>query len=234
MRAATEETAERHRLARLLRLEDPATLEPILAGVAAADIARYREDVVELLYGSVTGGLKGAAEVSRLLPVKTLAAIAHRALGPVICGRLVGLIDPHRAADVAGHLPIAFLAETAAELDPRRAGAVLGALDQETLVAAAVQMVRDGEHVALGRFVFHLDRIALHACIEAFPDVDLVRVGFVAEEKHRLGEVFALIDDERAAGLERVARDAGIEDQYRNVLTHLDAAARGRLDRRAA
>lgn len=233
MRAATEETAERFRLARLLRLEDPAALEPILENLPAAEIARYREDVIELLYGSVTGGLKGAAEVSRLLPVKSLAAIAHRALGPVICGRLVGLIDAGRAADVAAHLPVAFLAQTAAELDPRRAGAVLGALDEQTLVAAAVQMVRDGEHVALGRFVFHLDRHALHACIEAFPDADLVRVGFVAEEKARLGEVFALIDEERAAGLAQVARDAGIEDEYLNVLTHLDDAARGRLERAA-
>lgn len=228
MTAAPEEQAERAKLARLLGLSGPEDLA-CLDGVPAAEVRAYREQTTELLFDAVAGSMRGLADASRLLPAKTLAAIAHRALGPLVCGRLASLIDPGRAADVAGRLPVDFLAQVAAEVDPRRVAGILQAIDPETIVAAALQMVADGEDVAMGRFVAHLDRRALHGCIEAFDDATLIRVAFVLDDKAGLDDVFTLVDDERARGLPDAAAAAGLEGELANVEGHLTGAQHARM-----
>src|SRR5690606_23078820 len=125
--------------------------------------------------------LRRAAEAGAPMPPKALAGIAVRALGPLVCARLSGLLEPRRAAAIASHLPPPFLARVAAELDPRRSAEVIGALPAELVAAVARAMARDGEHVAMGRFVTHLDDDALAACVGALGDADLVRVAFTLD-----------------------------------------------------
>jgi hypothetical protein len=117
--------AEVLKLARLLD-EDPDELG-FLESVAVADLVALREGVTEVLFSAHAGVLTRLVAASRLLPTSVVAAIGERAFGPVLSARLAGLLDPERAVDMAGRLPVSFLADVAVEIDPRRASALLGA-----------------------------------------------------------------------------------------------------------
>lgn len=201
----------------------------VLADVPEQEARAYREAVTELLFDDAAGRLRPAAAAAPLLPTKVLAIIAEKALGPLVCARLASLVDGRRAADVAGHLDPPFLAEVAAELDPRRVAQVLRGIPTDTLVAAALELARAGEHVPMGRFVGSLDEAPLAACVEALSDEDLMRTGYVLEDMERLDAIFELVGDDRARRLLRDAREQGLDAEADVLVGHLDAARRARL-----
>jgi hypothetical protein len=152
MSAATESRAEAAKLARLLGLDGPESLTYVHQ-VPASELRDYREAVTELLYDDDQALLQRTADAARLLPAHTLATIGEHALGPLICARLTGLLDPDRAVEISGHFSIDFLAQLSAELDPRRAVDVVTSMPGDRVLEIAAAMAAAGEHVAMGRFV---------------------------------------------------------------------------------
>ncbi len=227
--AALEGRAEIAKLARLLALE-PGALE-YLEAAGPDDIARYREQATNLLYDADRVRLKRMADASRLLPSQVLATIGERTLGPLLCARLTGLLDPRRAIEIAEHLPPPFLAELGAEMDPRRATEVISGMDPEQVAEVAGEMAVRGEHVAMGRFVAHLSDPALAACVEIVGDADLLRIGLVLEGKERLAQIAELLSEKRLVALARAAVDDGLWPELLNLAEHLPEAERCRLAR---
>jgi hypothetical protein len=223
---ASESRSETAKLARLLGLEDRQALEFLLA-VPAPELRDYREAVTDLLYDDQQELLQRAADVSRLLPARTLAAISERALGPLICARLSGLLDPRRAAEISDHFTVDFLARLAAELDPRRAAEVVSAIATDTVVGVSLVMAANREHVAMGRFVAYLDEATLGRCVEALGDEDLLRMVFVTEGDERLTLVFEIIGAERAARMLAAAHESGLVEEAEHLVGRLDAVGTG-------
>ena len=223
---ASESRAETAKLGRLLGVEDPQALAFLLP-VPAPELRDYREAVTDLLYDDERELLQRAADAARLLPARTLAAIGERALGPLICARLSGLLDPPRAAEISDHFTVDFLARLAAELDPRRAVEVVSAIATDTVVAVSAAMAANGEHVAMGRFVAYLDETALSRCVEALGDEDLLRVAFVMEGDERLPSIFEMIGAERAARMLAAAHVSGLVEEAEHVVGRLDALGAG-------
>jgi hypothetical protein len=235
---ASESRAEAAKLGRLLGVEDPQALAFLLA-VPPPELRDYREAVTDLLYDDDRDRLQRAADVSRLLPARTLATISERALGPLVCARLSGLLDPRRAVEISDHFTVDFLAQLAAELDPRRAAEVVSAIATDTVVAVSVVMAANGEHVAMGRFVAYLDEAALSRCVEALGDEDLLLVVFVTEGEERLTSVFEMIGAERAERMLAAAHESGLLEEAEHVAALLDAVSTGaaasrRLHRRSS
>ena len=232
MSAGSESRSEIVKLARLLEVDEDA-LEYLVA-VPADALRDYRERVVDLLFDDDREQLSRAAEASRLLPTGMLAKIGQYALGPLICAHLSGQIDPQRAAQIAQHFPSEFLVELAAEMDPRRAVAVVVATPRETVIEIAVGMARRGEHVAMGRFVAHLDDATLSECLHQLSDEDLLRVGFVLEGERAHERMFGLTGAERMRAMLDGAKAAGLEEEAAHLRDHLSASQRKQLGRRAA
>jgi hypothetical protein len=222
--ATSESRAETARLARLLGVEDPQALAFLLA-VPAPELREYREAVTEVLYDDQAELLARTADAARLLPARTLAAIGERALGPLICARLTGLLDPRRAAEISEHFTLEFLARLAAELDPRRAATVVSAIATDTVVAICAVMAASGEHVAMGRFVAYLDERTLSLCTAALGDEDLLRVAFVMEDQERLAAVFQMVGAERTTRIFAAARASGLLEEAEHVAAHLARAS---------
>jgi hypothetical protein len=176
--------------------------------------------------------LARAAEVARLLPPRTLAAIGERAVGPLVCARLTSLLEAERAAEIARHLTLEFLAELAAELDPRRIVGVLAATPSERVVSIALEMADNGEYVAMGRFVGHLEEEALSACARELSDGQLLRVTFVLEDKQQMSEIVELIGRRRVRRMLRDATGLGLGEEARELLDHLDVRQRRLLRER--
>jgi hypothetical protein len=215
----SESRAETAKLSRLLRVEDLQALAFLLP-VPAPELRDYREAITDLLYDDDQELLQRTADAARMLPARTLASIGESALGPLICARLTGLLDPHRAVEISNHFTIDFLAQLAAELDPRRAVEVVTAIAADTLVAVSAAMAANGEHVAMGRFVAYLDDATLGLCVEALSDEDLLQVTFVMEGEERLTSVFAMVG---AARTKRIlaATHTGLDEEARHVAARL-------------
>jgi hypothetical protein len=216
----SESRVETAKLARLLGVEDPQALAFLLK-VPAAQLRDYREAVTEVLYDDQAELLARTADAARLLPARTLAAIGERALGPLICARLTGLLDPRRAAEISEHFTLEFLADLAAELDPRRAAEVVSAIEVDTVVAICAAMAENGEQVAMGRFVAYLDEVALRRCIEDLGDEDLLRVAFVMEGEARLPSVLQMIGAVRTERILAAGRENGLLEEAEHVRARL-------------
>ena len=225
MSSKSESRAETAKLGRLLGVEDPEALTFLLS-VPAPELRDYREAVTDLLYDDDQELLQRTADAARLLPARTLAAIGEGALGPLICARLTGLLDSHRAVEISEHFKIDFLARLAAELDPRRAVEVVTAIATDTIVAVSAAMAANGEHVAMGRFVAYIDDAALSRCVETLSDEDLLGVAFVMEGEERLTSIFEMIGADRAARMLAAANASGHSEEAEHVIERLDAPTR--------
>ena len=231
MSAATDSRAEAVKLARLLALDGPESLACVHQ-VPASELRDYRDAVTELFYEDDGELLQRVADAARLLPAHTLAMMGERALGPLICARLTGLLDPDRAAEISRHFSIDFVAQVAAELDPRRAIDVVTSTPPDRVLEIAVAMAARGEHVAMGRFVVHLDNEALAACIEELSDEDVLQVGFVLEGKERLDEVFEMVGLDRTRRILDRAESMALDEEALDLLDHLNDRQREQLHRR--
>lgn len=129
------------------------------------------------------------------------------------------------AAEISEHFTLDFLARLAAELDPRRAAEVVSAIATDTVVAVSAAMAAAGEHIAMGRFVAHLEEAALRRCIEALGDEDLLRVAFVMEGEERLPLVFEMIGAERTERMLAAGRANGLLEEAEHVLARLAGAS---------
>jgi hypothetical protein len=227
MSATPNSRAEIAKLARLLG-EDQGSLA-YLQDVPAEELRDYREAVTELLYDDPRATLRRAADAAPLLPIYVLSTVGEHALGPLVCARLTGLIAPDRAVEVSRHFSIDFLAQLAAELDPRRAVAVVTAMPRKRVVGIAVAMAARGEHVAMGRFVAHLDDKTLTACVRKLTDEDLLRIAFVLEGMERLDAMFELVGIERTRSMLDGAEGMGLGEEARYLVENLSARHRKQL-----
>lgn len=232
MSASAESRSEIAKLARLLGLKDVRSLG-YLQDVPAAELRAYREAVTDLFYDDDRELLGRAADAARLLPASTLAKIGESALGPLICAHLTGLIDARRAAEIANHFSVEFLARLAAEMDPRRAVEVIAATAPGQVLEIALAMARQGETVAMGRFVAHLDDDTLAACLERLSDEDVVRVAFVLEGKRAHERIYKLLGVARVREVLSSASAEGLSEEAEYLVAHLTAAQRKQLRARA-
>jgi hypothetical protein len=227
-----ESLAETAKLERLLGLDGSESLA-YLKRVPASELREYRNAVTDLLYDNDHELLARTADAARLLPPRMLAKVGESALGPLVCAHLTGLIDPKRAAEVSEHFSVDFLAQLAAEMDPRRAVEVIVSTPSQRVVEVALAMAARREYVAMGRFVAHLDDRTLGACLERLDDEEVVRVAFVLEGKRPQERVFELVGTARMREVLDSAKSNGLGDEERHLREHLSDAQRKQLRTRA-
>ncbi|VVJ19328.1 Uncharacterised protein [Amycolatopsis camponoti] len=220
--------AEILKLARVLDVE-PARLE-YLARVDADDLQAFREQVTDTLFDANIAVLQRMALAARLLPGGVLAKIAEKVFGPLLCARIAGLVEVSRGVDVAKRLHPRFLAEVAAELDPRRASAIISRIPLETVLAVAAELGRKEDWITLGRFVGHLPDPTVRRALDEIDDPGLLRIAFVLDDKNRIDHVVGLLPAHR---LGRVITAAGADEALwtpaLDMLNHLSAERRSTL-----
>jgi hypothetical protein len=220
------------KLARLVgsRPEDLAYLEPL----APQDIRDLREQVTGALFDADRHMLGRVAAASKLLPSKLTAAIGESVFGPLLCARLTGLLEPHRAVDIAARLPASFLADVAEHLDPRRASRVLGELPPAQVADTAQELVRREQYITMGSVVGHLSKAATRAALAVVDDEALLRTAYVVDSKGSLGSLVALLPEERLEDIIATASEAGLWTEALDVMGHVSEGQRGGLAEIAA
>ncbi|MGW4120196.1 hypothetical protein [Nocardia sp. NPDC004711] len=195
--------AEITKLARLLGITDPTELD-FLADLPPAAIRAYRERVTDRLFDRDTKRLKGIATASKIVPVGISAKIAERAFGPLLCAAVASAVEPERAVDIAKALSATFLAECAVQLDPRRTAAIIAAVPPAMVTDVARELLSHGDHITMGRFVHVVPEPALRAAAPVMSDADLLRIGFLLEDKTAIDNVLHVVAD-RVPGVIRAA-----------------------------
>ncbi|WP_158886344.1 hypothetical protein [Amycolatopsis anabasis] len=193
------------------------------------DLRRLRDQVTDFLFDANLGALRRMAAASGLLPSAVLAKIAERTFGPLLCARIAGLVDVSRGVDVAKRLSPAFLADVAAELDPRRAAGIIARIPAPTVVAVARELVRREDWITIGRFVGHLPDRTVLAALEVIDDAALLRTAFVLDDKDRIDHVLGLLPGDRVDGVMRVAGERDLWPAALDLLEHVGAERRARL-----
>ena len=223
--------AERIKLARLLGL--PATELDYLSKASVSDLRVVREAIARSMVEEDRALFGRLVAATRLLPAAVIATIAERVMGPMICARVAGLLDPDQVIEVAKRLSTPFLAEVCLQLDPRSAAATLGRMPLPVIVAVATELLRRGEYLTMARFVEFITDEAIAAVAKAMPDVAVLQVGFFVESRERLNELVGLFDDRRIRSI--IATTATDPEQLwpqaLSLMEQVGNEARGRLAR---
>lgn len=211
--------AEIRRLARLLEREahDLAYLE----SVALEDLRALREQTTEVLWRANSATFGRLAAASKLLPNSVTATISERAFGPLLSARMAAVLDPKRAADVAGKLSAPFLADLAVELDPRRASVLISLIEPNQIAEITRELDARREYVAMGRFVGHLSDPALEAAIGVMSAPTMLHVGFVLEDKQRVQRLIELLPHRRMDEIIGAAAEYDLWLEALDLLGHL-------------
>jgi hypothetical protein len=223
MSEQVEVRAELLRLGRLLGHE--AEQLDYLAGVPAAELKALRNQITDVLFAE-NQLLNRIAAATKIVPAGLAASLSERVFGAVLSARLAGLVDTDKAVELAGRLPIPFLADIAVELDPRRAGPVLARIPAAQVAAVAKELLRRGEYVTMGTIVGHIPDESVAAALAFADALSLLQVALVLENKDDLSRLFALIGDERVTQTYAAAEQAGLIAEGLGLLPYLTEAQR--------
>lgn len=220
--------AETLKLGRVLRVE-PEQLA-YLDTVDPKAIRALRERVSDQLFEGDRALFQRIVASNRLIPAGLAAIISEKALGPLLCARVSGLMPVDRAIEIANKLPTAFLARTCLLVDPHRARDLIRGFPVRRVTEIAKLLAGSGEHVAMARFVDSMSKEAIHACMDILGDEQLLSIGFFVEEKSRLNEIVGWLDEERLRSLVRTgAADAELRPQALSLMSEVDDRWKQRL-----
>jgi hypothetical protein len=210
MSSSLAQRAEVLKLARLLGVQ-PGELE-YLHKLDAALIRKLRQHATASLFDADRKAFQKVAAASKLLPAPITALIAEKALGPLLCAKIAGLIEPQRAVEIAKRLNTRYLADLCLELDPRSAVDVLQAMPVDRIVEVSRELARRKEYITMARFVDSLTDEAIEATMADLRDDEtLLRIGFFVEDAGRLSAIIDLLAPERLRNIVQVASDRGGE-----------------------
>jgi hypothetical protein len=200
-------------------------------------IRRVREQATAALFDPDRKMFQRVATASRLMPAAVTALIAEKALGPLLCARVTGLMAPDRAVDISSKLKTGFLADLCLELDPRSAREVLEAMPVPRIVEVGQELARRKEYITMARFVDSLGDEAIRAVMNALRDDEaLLRIGFFVEDSGRLSAIIDLLQDPRLRNIVgvAVAGDAALWPEALALINSVEPPQRRRMAALAA
>jgi hypothetical protein len=225
-----EVRAEIIKLARVLDRNPEHLL--FLAETPAADIRRLREATHEHLFNGDRATFRRIAAASKLLPARLTAVVAQKAFAPVFLARIAGEMPTDRAIDIAQRMDTELLADVTLELDPRAVGPIIRGMPVPVVRAVALELVRRGEHIAMGLFVGYLADEAIREVLAAITDEeDLLRIGLFIEARDRIPTLVGMLSAERLRRMVELAQDES-RDLWAPALAlmaHVDPASQREL-----
>jgi hypothetical protein len=205
-----------------------------LEQIAPQDLRDLREQVTGVLFDADRHMLGRVGAASKLIPTKLAATIGESVFGPLLCARLTGILDPHRAVDIVKHLPTSFLADVTEHLDPRRASRVIAELPAARVAEIADELARREQYITMGSMVGHLSKAATVAALDVVDDAALLRTASVVESKGSLGSLVALLPEERLETIIQTASEDELWPEALEVMGHVSERQRGELAEIAA
>jgi hypothetical protein len=225
-------TAEIRKLAHALGL--PTQRLAPLSSLPPEDLRVLRTQIAEALFQADRHHFARVAALSKAVPVAMAAKLTEHVFPPLLAARTAELIDPHRAVELVARLSDGYLADVSAAMHPERAPHVLAGIPAERIAKVGAELARRGEWVVIAGFLAHVSPEALNATVDLLTGEQLLRVGFVLDDKDRLDEVSAMLSDWQLDQMISSAHDQALWTELDDLLTHLTDERVARLSQRFA
>lgn len=199
-----------------------------LEKLSLADLRALRERATDRIYDS-DDRFNRIAFIATLPPVGLTAWIAEHIFGALLCARIAGRLPVKRAVALADRMQAYFLASLAAELDPRRASAIIAGLPPELVGEVAGVMTQRSNWVEMGRFVGHMTDDAIKESLLRIDEASLLRISYVLEEDDGLERVIALMSQRRIRATIRAATEADLWAEALDLLERVPRQRAGTL-----
>lgn len=205
-----------------------------LSGVPAADLRTLRAQTAAALFEADRARFAKMAALSKAVPVAVAAKLTEFALPPLLAARTAELIEPRRAADLVARISDGYLADVSSAMDAARAAEVVAHLPVDRVTKVGAELARRGEWVVIGGFVAQVSVEALAATVRVFDGEQLLRIGFVLDDKARLEDVAELVTDAQIDETLAAADSHGLWRELDDLLAHLSVERAGRMRARLA
>jgi hypothetical protein len=225
-------TSELRKLAHTLGVT-PERLDS-LSAIPADDLRTLRCQIAEALFQADRARFAKVAALSKAVPVAVAAKLTEHAFPPLLAARTAELVDPHRAGELVARLSDGYLADVSAAMDPARAREVVAAIPAERIAHVGAELARREEWVVIGGFIDHVSADALAATVRRFDGAQLLRIGFVLDDKCRLDDIAGLVTDAQLDALLAAARSDGLWMELDDLVTRLSPPRIARLAQRYA
>ncbi|WP_433204563.1 hypothetical protein ACQP1G_16190 [Nocardia sp. CA-107356] len=216
-------TVQLLKLARTLGV--PAEQLTYLVEVPDADLREFRRQVTDLFIEGQVAGLHRVAQASKVIPTAITAKMVARSRGALLAARMSGVLDPAHAVDVAKRLPVDFLADIAARLDPRHSAAIIGGLPEATVIAVGKELAAREDWITLGDLVASISDKAARATEAALDGVALVRSAFLVDDPAQLERFVNLASRDKLTEMLRATAEYDLWPEYRRTLDVLSESA---------
>lgn len=223
----TDSRAQVLRIAHVLGVD--ATEVSFLDGIDAASLRALHGQITEVLFDTTDSNIGKLQAAAKILPPPITAKIAEKALGPVLCGRIAGSVDPSLAVSIAKRLPSDFLADVARHVHPNQIETIITRLPTEQVDRAAAVLAARSDVVALGHFSSIVKDSTLKKVIAALDGAHLLDVAPFIEPVERTGHLIGLLDDERLLDVIRAADSNGRWVDAFDLVDRLDVPLRARI-----
>lgn len=175
------------------------------AELPPAAIRRVRERVVATLYDEHKAAFQRVAMITRLLPTALNVRITLRAFPPLLAARIASEMPPDRVAELVNRMPVEYLAEACAHLDPRRAAPLIHRVRADRVLAVIMELIEKRDFITLGRLLDSATEPIVHDVAATVPTEALLQIGVYAESDEQLTRAVALLPPAR---LRAIVHDA--------------------------
>jgi hypothetical protein len=212
-------TSELRKLAHALGVE-PERLTG-LASVPASDLRILRGQIADALFEADRPRFAKVAALSKAIPVAVAARVTEHAFPPLLAARTAELVDPHRASELVARLSDNYLADVSAAMDPARAPEVIAGIPPDRIATVAAELARREEWVVIAGFVDQVTADALARTVRSFSGEQLLRIGFILDDKTKLDDIGALISDEQLDQIYLAAAECGLWQELDDLIANL-------------
>ncbi len=216
-------TAQLLKLARTLGV--PVEQLAYLDDVPDVDLRAFRLQVTDLFVAGQEVGLRRVAQAAKVLPTSVAAKMVARSRGALLAARVSGVLDPSHAVDVAKRLPVDFLADIAARLDPRDSAAIIGGLPEATMVAIGKELAAREDWITLGDMVASISDTAARATEAALDGTALVRSARFVDDAAHLERFTNLVSPDKLTEMLCSADEDDLWAEFRGTLNALSESA---------
>lgn len=211
--------------AEVLRIANLTGIDPedigFLSRLSADSLHELREQLIGI-YFEPNPALNRLARLANVLPGAVIAKLTVEAIGPVLSARIVGEVDTTAAINVLKRVPTGFICDTVVQTDPRRIVPLFIESPRDIAKAIADELIRRKEYVAIGQLIGFVEDDVIEHALHKASDVDILLSSFMVEDKVRLGEGVAMLDDERIASIIRTAGDKQMWLEALDLTSHLE------------
>ncbi len=134
----------------------------------------------------------------RWLPIWLSVLLVRFWIGPLLATRIAGELPAWRAAEIAEHLPTAFMADVAMGFDPRGARELVRLLAVPQVVEIAEVLLQRRDFMTMGRFVGLLpDSVVQEVAATIEDEGDLLEIIFHLDSRERIDHLVHVLPTER-------------------------------------